>query len=113
MLLVETVRKAGQDSAISAVLAPWRKQRTENDPDKILLDVVLADALGGDCLADVAILRADSAVLGPVASDPTVSPLIKTLTGNGKGALTAIRHAHAHEHVRPWPGTPPHDHHPS
>lgn len=50
----------------------------------------LAVALGGDCLADVAMLRAVPAVFGPVASDPTVSRLIDTLAASGKNALRAI-----------------------
>ena len=53
VLLVETVRKAGLDTSISAALAPWRKDRAVHDPGRILLDVALAVALGGDCLADV------------------------------------------------------------
>lgn len=76
VLLVETVRKSGLDSAISAALAPWRKQRAVHDPGKVLLDVALAVALGGDCLADVEVLRAEPSVFGPVASDPTVSRLV-------------------------------------
>ena len=52
-LLVETVRKSGLDAAISAALAPWRKARAVHDPGKILLDVALTVALGGDCLADL------------------------------------------------------------
>jgi hypothetical protein len=52
-LLVETVRKSGLDAAISAALAPWRKARAVHDPGKILLEVALTVALGGDCLADV------------------------------------------------------------
>lgn len=71
VLLVETVRKAGLDRVLSAALAPWRKPRAVHDPAKILLDVALAVALGGDCLADVAMLRSEPAVFGPVASDPT------------------------------------------
>ncbi|MEV6655015.1 IS1380 family transposase [Streptomyces sp. NPDC051219] len=100
VLLVETVRKSGLDTAISAALAPWRKTRTVHDPGKILLDVALAVALGGDCLSDVAMLRAEPAVFGAVASDPTVSRLIDTLA-SGKRALTAIRRARAdvREHV--------------
>ncbi|MFD7134495.1 transposase [Streptomyces sp. NPDC059894] len=65
VLLVETVRKAGLDTAISAALTPWRKPRAVHDPGKILLDVALAVALGGDCLADVGMLRAEPAVFGP------------------------------------------------
>ncbi|MFJ1643574.1 MULTISPECIES: transposase, partial [unclassified Streptomyces] len=70
VLLVETVRKSGLDEAISAALVTWRKPRAVHDPGKILLDVALAVALGGDCLADVGTLRAEPAVFGPVASDP-------------------------------------------
>lgn len=44
-----------------------------HDPGKVLLDVALAVALGGDCLVDVGMLRAEPGVFGPVASDPTVS----------------------------------------
>lgn len=90
VLLVETVRKSGLDTVISRALTPCRKQRAVHDPDKILLDVALAVALGGDCLADAAMLRAEPAVFGPVASDPTGSCLIDT---GGKRALTAIRRA--------------------
>ncbi|MFF8925299.1 transposase, partial [Streptomyces koyangensis] len=39
VLLVETVHKAGLDTAISAALAPWRKPRAVHDPGKVLLDV--------------------------------------------------------------------------
>ncbi|MBO0913688.1 IS1380 family transposase, partial [Streptomyces laculatispora] len=101
VLLVETVRKAGLDQAISAALSPWRKPRAVHDPGKILLDVALAVALGGDCLADAGMLRAEPAVFGAVASDPTVSRLVDALASGGPKALTAIRtaRAHAREHV--------------
>ncbi|MBW8707192.1 hypothetical protein MBT84_46925 [Streptomyces sp. MBT84] len=102
VLLVETVRKAGLDTAISAALTPWRKPRAVHDPGKILLDVALAVALGGDCLADVAMLRAEPAVFGPVASDPTVSRLIDTLAASGKNALRAIRAARAEVRRQVW-----------
>ena len=51
--LVETIRKSGLDTAVSAVLVPWRNPRTVHDPGRILLDIALAVALGGDRLADV------------------------------------------------------------
>ncbi|WP_406724449.1 IS1380 family transposase [Streptomyces sp. GD-15H] len=102
VLLVETVRKTGLDQAISAALAPWRKPRAVHDPGKILLDAALAVALGGDCLADIAMLRAEPAVFGPVASDPTVSRLIDTLATAGEKALTAIRTARSEVRRRVW-----------
>jgi hypothetical protein len=102
VLLVETIRKTGLDQAISAALTPWRRPRAVHDPGKILLDVALAVALGGDCLADVGMLRAEPAVFGPVASDPTVSRLIDTLAAGGNRTLTAIRTARAHVREHVW-----------
>jgi len=77
--VIPGVRRSGLDTAMSAALAPWRKPRAVHDPGKVLLDVALAVAVGGDCLADVALARAEPAVFGPVASDPTVSRLVDTL----------------------------------
>ncbi|GAA2137393.1 IS1380 family transposase [Kitasatospora kazusensis] len=102
VLLVETVRKTGLDTAISAALMPWRKPRVVHDPGKILLDLALAVALGGDFLSDVAMLRAEPQVFGPVASDPTVSRLVDTLATAGPRALTAIRRARAEVRERVW-----------
>ncbi len=102
VLVVETARQAGLDAALSSTLAPWRKPRTVHDPGKILLDLALATALGGDCLADIAMLRAEPAVFGPVASDPTVSRLIDTLAAAGPRALAAVRRARADARERAW-----------
>ncbi len=102
VLLVETVRKTGLDRAISAALAPWRRPRAVHDPGKILLDVALAVALGGDCLADVGTLPAEPGVFGPVASDPTVSRLVDALAAAGPKALSAIRAARAETRERVW-----------
>ncbi|MFI1184545.1 IS1380 family transposase [Streptomyces sp. NPDC020799] len=102
VLLVETVRACGLDQAISAALAPWRKPRAVHDPGKVLLDLALAVGLGGDCLADVAVLRAEPAVFGPVASDPAVSRLIAVLAAAGATALSALRRARAQVRERVW-----------
>ncbi|MBT2452742.1 IS1380 family transposase [Streptomyces sp. ISL-43] len=102
VLLVETIRKSGLDNAISAALAPWHKARAVHDPGKVLLDLALAVAMGGDCLADVSLLRAEPAVFGPVASDPTVSRLVTTLAASGPRALASIRAARAEVRERVW-----------
>jgi hypothetical protein len=87
---------------IGGALAPWGKPRAVHDPGKALLDVALAVALGGDCLADVARLRCEPAVFGPVASDPTISRLIGTLAASGEKALQAIRSARSEVRHRAW-----------
>lgn len=102
VLLVETVRKSGLNQAISRALEPWRRPRAVHDPGKVVLDVALALALGGDCLADVGMLRAEPAVFGPVASDPTVSRTLDALAAVGDKALAAIRSARAEVRERVW-----------
>jgi hypothetical protein len=58
--------------------------------------------LGGDCLADVAVLRAQPQLCGPVASDPVVSRLVATLAAEGPRALRVIRQARAAARERAW-----------
>jgi hypothetical protein len=49
--LVETVRAAGLDRALSVALARWCKPMAIHDPGKVITDLAIALALGGDCLA--------------------------------------------------------------
>jgi len=100
--LVETVRAAGLDRVLSEALARWRKPLARHDPGKIVTDLALALAVGGDCLADVAVLRAEPSVFGPVASDPTVSRLVDTLAADADRALAAIDAARAVARARVW-----------
>ena len=62
--LVETLRVSGLDAALSRALAPWRKPTATHDPAKVVCDLALTLAVGGDCLADVAVLRAEPASMG-------------------------------------------------
>ncbi|MGC0366980.1 hypothetical protein ABH922_004964 [Rhodococcus sp. 27YEA15] len=57
--------------------------------------LALSLAVGGDCLADIATVREQPAVFGPVASDATVSRLITGLAAAGPAALSAINSARA------------------
>ena len=102
VLLVETIRTSGIDSAMSTVLRPWRKPLAVHDPGKIVLDLAVTLALGGDCLADVNLLRAEPVVFGPVASDPTVSRLVDTLAKDADHALVAIETARAVARQQVW-----------
>ena len=73
-----------------------------HDPGKIVADLAAALALGGDCLADIAVLREQPDLAGPVASDPVVSRLVRTLAAGGPRALAAIRAARAAARERAW-----------
>jgi hypothetical protein len=61
------------ERTLSAALGPWRLPLAVHDPGKIVLDLALAVALGGDCAADIAVVLAQPEGFGVVASDPTVS----------------------------------------
>ncbi|MGH3637276.1 MAG: IS1380 family transposase [Mycobacterium sp.] len=100
--LVETARVAGLDSALSTALGGWRKPLSRHDPAKVVTDLAVTLALGGDCLADIALLRAEPGVFGPVASDPTVSRTIDALAADTPAALKAIDTARAKARAVVW-----------
>jgi hypothetical protein len=102
LLLTETARITGLGAGLSAGLGRWRPSRAVHDPGKAVLDLAVAVALGGDCLADVGLLRAEPALFGPVPSDPVVSRLIARLAGDAPRALKAIRAARAAARQRAW-----------
>lgn len=58
--LVEAVRAGAVDKGLSS---PWCNPMAIHDPAKVVIDLAVAPTLGGDCLADVAVLRTESAVL--------------------------------------------------
>ena len=89
-------------------LSPWRAGRSVHDPGKMVLDLAVAIALGGDCLADVAVVRAqpeavrrgglgpddqtDWSSLGPGCPEPQMAAIggaRAARTGQGVGAPLA------------------------
>jgi hypothetical protein len=102
MLLTETARITGLAAGLSVALGRWRPSRAVHDPGKAVLDLAVAVALGGDCLADAGVLRAEPALFGPVASDPVISRLIARLAGDAPAALRSIRSARAAARQRAW-----------
>jgi hypothetical protein len=79
VLLWEMLRVTGLGRGLSAALERWRAPRAVHDPGKIIADLAASVALGGDCLADIAVLREQPGLAGPVASDPVVSRLVTAL----------------------------------
>jgi hypothetical protein len=101
-MLLSTARVGGLAKALSDGLASWRTARCVHDPGKTVLDLAVAIALGGDCLADIGVVRVQPELFGPVASDPTVSRLIDALAEQPDEAVAAIRAARAHARARVW-----------
>ena len=102
VLLLRTAQTVGLVSALSDALGPWRRPTALHDPGKVLLDLAVSLAVGGDCLADVAQLRGAPEVFGLVASDPTVSRLIDALAADAPAALAAIAAARAATRAQAW-----------
>src|SRR3954447_16773250 len=55
VMLTDTIANTGLAEHLRATLAPCRKDQAIHDPSKVLLDLALAVALGGDHLSDVAV----------------------------------------------------------
>lgn len=102
VVLAETVAATGLDRALSDALGLWRKPFAVHDPAKVVLDLAMMLALGGDALADVALLRAEPSVFGRVASDATVSRTIASLAADAPKALAAINAARSTARANAW-----------
>lgn len=96
VLLARTALVSGLAGALRAALALWRKPFARHEPAKVLLDLAISLALGGDACRDVALLRAEPDLYGSVASDATISRTIATLAadvGSVEKAVAAARTA--------------------
>jgi hypothetical protein len=97
--------RAGLTSALSGALA-----RTDwfavHDRGRVLVDLAVMIADGGEALCDIDVLRHQGEVFGPVASDTTVW---RALDEIGAGQLRRIARARAKVRVRLWTlfGGPP------
>src|SRR5215470_619987 len=69
--LTELADRLGWTAALSAGLAPTRRRRSAHDPGRVVRDLIVTIADGGDCLADLSVLREQSDLFGQVASSPT------------------------------------------
>lgn len=101
-LLLQTAQVSGLARELSQALSRWRPRRSVHDPGKTVLDLAVAIALGGDCLADAAVLRAQPELFGAVASDPTISRLIDALAEDSAAVIAAVRGARAAARVTVW-----------
>ena len=90
MLLTQTARVSGLGSASSAALQEWRKPLTRHDPAKVVADLAICVALDGDACSDIALIRAEPGVYGPVASDATISRTIAALVGDIAAVAGAV-----------------------
>src|SRR2546430_6171495 len=70
-LLAEMADRSGLTDALSEALAPMCKRRRRHDPGKVISDLAVTIAGGGDALANLLGLRLQGDVFGALASGPT------------------------------------------
>jgi hypothetical protein len=98
-LLVDLADATGPTAAYSAALGPLRPRGTGHDPGRVATDLAVMLADGGEAIADLAVLRDQAGVFGPVASTPTAWRL---LADTDEAALASLRAARASAREVAW-----------
>lgn len=102
VLLTTTADVTGLSGALRDGLSSWRKPTAVHDPGKVLTDLAVTLALGGDCLSDAAVIRSEPGIYGRVASEATVSRTISTLARDADRVLAAVAAARKAARARAW-----------
>src|SRR4051812_36653544 len=100
-LLAEVADRVGVTGALSRALAGLRERRGTHDPGRVIRDLAVMLADGGDCLSDLRAVRDQQSLFGSVASDTTAFRLIDRIAGDPQ-LLEALRGARAHARTRAW-----------
>ena len=100
-LTAEAADRLGLTGALSDALADVRERRGRHDPGRVIRDLAVMLADGGDCLSDLRAVRDQQSLFGPVASDATASRLIDALAADA-GLMGALRVARSRARVNAW-----------
>jgi Transposase DDE domain group 1 len=91
LLIAELADRVGLTGGLSAAMAHTRQRRSAHDPGVVLAHLAMSLADGGDCLADIAVLRNQPELFGTVASDPTVFRVLDSIHSDGLRNIAAAR----------------------
>ena len=100
-LLTQVAEKTGLTKALSEGLAPLRKRRSAHDPGRVIADLAVMLADGGEALCDLRAVRDQSPLFGEVASDSTAYRAIERIAAE-PDLLESLRSAHAKARARAW-----------
>jgi hypothetical protein len=92
-LLTDLADKTGLTSGFVQALGLDRVRRPAHEPGRVAVDLAVLLADGGEAIADLAVLRQQPALFGPVASDPTAWRVLDTIDTAGLARLRAARAA--------------------
>jgi hypothetical protein len=90
-LLADLADATGLTAGFSDALASLRVRNSGHDPGRVAVDVAVTLADGGQAISDLAVLRNEPALFGPVASDPTAWRVLSNVDDAGLGRLRDAR----------------------
>lgn len=98
-LLVELADRTGLTGALSDALGSTRERRSAHDPGRVLRDVAVMLADGGDCVTDTEAYRGQERLFGARASETTTHRVLKSVDAQ---LLAQIRAARVKARERAW-----------
>jgi len=90
-LLVDLADVTGLSKTMSDELVSLRQRESGHDPGRVALDLAVMLADGGEAISDLAVLRDQPDLFGPVASDPTAWRLLAALDDEALARLQVAR----------------------
>jgi len=100
-LVAQVADKVGLTRALSLRLAGLKQRRRGHDPGRVIRDLAVMLADGGECVSDLGAVRDQEALFGPVASDSTAFRMVDKIASM-PGGLEGLRSAHARARKRFW-----------
>jgi hypothetical protein len=100
-LLARVADKLGLTGALSLRLGSIKQRRRGHDPGRVIRDLAVMLADGGECVSDLGAVRDQQALFGPVASDSTAFRVVDRIASE-PALLDVLRAAHARARERFW-----------
>lgn len=98
-LLADMADAAGLPGRFAEALPGLRQRRAGHDPGRVLTDLAVMLADGGEAISDLAVLRDQPEVFGQVASTATAWRVLQAIDSDG---LARLRTARAQARTRAW-----------
>jgi hypothetical protein len=98
-LLADLADVTGLPQAFGEALGGLRQRRSRHDPGRVLVDVAVMLADGGEAISDLSVLRDQPDLFGPVASTATAWRVLDSID---QVLLDRMRHARAVARERAW-----------
>src|SRR4051795_7906975 len=93
-LLAQVADKLGLTKALSRRLSALKQRRRGHDPGRVIRDLAVMLADGGECIADLGAVRDQQPLFGPVASNSTAFRVIgpdRLRAGSAGGVASGAR----------------------